>query len=81
MTLAQPIEARVDEDLAAYRRGPATLGRRLDELPAAEVAARYRALIARVEIRASFRRRDGDESLARTERAAERADLLRRRAR
>lgn len=77
MTLAQPLEVRVDGDLAAYRRGPRTLDERLNQLPAAEVAARYRALLARVELRAATRRRGASTSLARAEAARERRDLIR----
>lgn len=81
MTIAEPIETRVDEDLAAYRRGPRTLDQRLETLPAREVAARYRALLARVELKAAIRRRDASTSLIRAELARERAGLLQRRTR
>ncbi|MBW4033000.1 MAG: hypothetical protein HIU88_10090 [Acidobacteria bacterium] len=77
MTLQPPVETRVDEDLAAYRRGPATLEQRLSTLPAREVAARYQALLARVELKAAIRRRDAHTSVIRAELAQERRDLIR----
>ncbi|GAA2750202.1 hypothetical protein [Amnibacterium kyonggiense] len=74
---ADEVEARVDDDLGAYRTGPAALDRRLVGLSARELGARYRALLARVELKAALRRRDAATSQARAELAEDRRALLR----
>jgi hypothetical protein len=77
VTAADVVQAAVDADLAACRRGPSTLDRALADLTREELADRYRIALNRLEYRAMFRTALARDSAARAEAAQERAALLR----